>query len=237
MFVFGSATALFAIGLVGDLEVMLSIQVDALRSQSEGLKRKSCELTDTLRARQNHASKSARRKRQQAVRHEMVGSVLFARIGADFEVLREYSSKKIHESSDHEEFVERVASRFLDMPQNEFVSLLQRSEAASSVAVAAERFLLDYRVHSWIGEQNSSKDVAPSVGDTLRQAEDTRRALRRDGQLWLTKRKSYHGAYKWVQRFRSSWRLRCAKAAYHEMETVEKARFKVGVGLRKREGS
>ena len=175
-----------------------------MRSQSEGLKRKLCELTASRRAVQNHASKTARRKGERSVRHEMIGSVLLARMGAGFEVLREYSSKKIHASSDHEDFVERVASRFLAMPQNELVSLLERSEEASSVVVAAERFLLDYRVHSWIGEQNSSKGVAPSVGDTLRQAEYTRRALRTHGHLWLTKRKSFHAAYKWVQRFRSS---------------------------------
>ena len=96
-------------GLVRDLEAMLSLQADALRSQYEGLKRKSCELTATLRAHQNHANKTARRKRQQALRNEMIGSVFLARVGANSELLREYSSKKIHESSHHEmERVERA---------------------------------------------------------------------------------------------------------------------------------
>ena len=207
---------------------MISVKVDALRSQRAATTRRSCELTATRRALQNHAGKTARRMREQSVRHEKIGSVLLARVGADFEVLREYSAQKISVDGDHEDFVERVASRFLEMPENEFVSLLEKSEDASSKMVAAERFLLDYRVHSWIGDQNSAKGVAPSVGDILRSAEDTRRALRQHGHLRLPKRKSFHAAYKWVQRFQSSWRLRRAKAAFHEMESVEKARVKVG---------
>ena len=88
--------------------------------------------------------------------------------------------------------------------------------------------MLDFSVHNWIGEQHEKKGVAPSVGDILRQVEDTRRALQRRGEVVQQRKQTFHGAYKWVHIFRRRWRVRNAQVAYHELESVEQARLKAG---------
>ncbi len=170
---------------------MISQNAEALREQRAAMKRKSCELSATCRARTKIKQKYARRIRDRLARHEEIGAVLLAKAGADFDLLRQYSTKKIKADGDHDDFVQRVACRFLAMPEAELATIVEKSEEPSSVMLDAERFLLDYSVHNWIHVQNSEKGVAPTVGDTLRKAEDTRRALLRTGQAWISKQKVF----------------------------------------------
>lgn len=216
---------------------MLSEHAQSLQSQAKALKRKASELTATKRKEEKIERRQRAKCRRMLEKHEDIGTILLAKRGADFEMLREYFAKQVEDERGPEDFVHRVSEKFLAMSDAEVTACVDDTTKGSAAKLAAERFLLEYSVHSWIGEQNSKKGVAPSVGDIVRQVEETRRALQRRGQVVQQSKQTFHGAYKWIQRFRRRWRVRSAQVAYHELESVEQARAKAGACDQRSEGS
>ena len=186
------------------------------------------ELTASMRAAQRSDRKREARAASAWGRHIAVAVRILACTAPDVHAVKAYHRHIGGGKSECEAFVAQVSDAYLATPEEmilEFSWPVDMAHRAHSLA--AQRFLVQHRVHDWITAQNNDKGVAPGIGDVLRQ----RQSLRDASQTAACRRRlfgvSKGGAYRWARRFRVRWKLRALQSAEHELESLEVTRAKV----------
>ena len=87
-------------------------------------------------------------------------------------------------------------------------------------------FITEQQLHAWVADQNESRGIAPTVGDTLKRRDELAAAHTEEmgrPPLWSV---AASARYKWGTSFRRRWRLGLRKPHAREAVPLETARQK-----------
>ena len=142
------------------------------------------------------------------------------------EFLRTELTSELEERVDKE--CEDIEDEFLLMDPDAIVGLTEpiAAEAKSDLQAAID-FAVKWELREWTSLQNRHKGVAPSVASLLERKRALTRDLRRSVGVPLPRVIGRCGRYKWLQRWRRSWKMPKGCFKHVDMPSVVDMRRKV----------
>ena len=157
------------------------------------------------------------------------GVMVLSIVGAEFSWVPHLLSR-FQQTGELEKVQEEITKKYLELSAEDLKRLLE-PEGRTSVKHPlnqAHAFAAQFSVWSWVGAQNRSAGVAPSVADVIKQRNlrinETQSGIW--GEFTTASSTEKSASYKWVARWKRDWDLAFGKASEHEVLPTETVRTK-----------
>ena len=140
---------------------------------------------------------------------------------ADTEAAMAYVTMKRSLSQRKKEALRVDLKRDFELEGEALRELVNREERGAPVASAmrqANRFLSEWRVHSWVEKQNVTKSIAPLTNHMIREVQSET----------LCKATIRRHMFQWVRRWRRRWQMTLGTFSSQEAVDVQSAQRKAG---------
>ena len=208
----------------------MSNETKLLEKRKAAVKADASNLARLLKNARRRQCYEVRREEERIAKRRRVGLAILASRPEGSTMLKEFLRTEL--TSELEERVDKecedIEDEFLLMDPDAIVGLTEpiAAEAKSDLQAAID-FAVKWELREWTSLQNRHKGVAPSVASLLERKRTLTSDLRRSVGVPLPRVIGRCGRYKWLQRWRRSWKMPKGCFKHVDMPSVVDMRRKV----------
>ena len=214
----------------GPCHVVMSSEVKLLEKQRSSVKAEASNLARLLKKARARQCYEMRREEERTAWRRRVGLAILASRPEGNAMLTDFLRTEL--VSEEDERVEKecddIVEVFLRMDSDAIVGLTEpiAAEAKSDLQAALD-FAVKWELREWTSFQNRNKGVAPSVATLLERKRTLTCDMRGSVDMLPTRETGRDAAYKWLGRWRRSWKMPKGCFKHVDMPSVVDMRRKV----------